>query len=105
MAGREHIVASRTETFDDSELRQSAFRAAARQYRDQVDRFSNEGARNGDDGFLDELFESPQGADRRAGVDRADPARMAGAPGFQQVQRFGAAHLADRYTVGPQPQR
>ena len=40
-----------------------------------------------------------------AGVDRADAAGMAGAPGLQQVERFGAAHLADRDAVGPQAQR
>jgi len=30
---------------------------------------------------------------------------MAGAPRLQEVQRFGAAHLADRDAVGPQSQR
>ena len=38
-------------------------------------------------------------------MDGADPAGMAGAPGLQQIQRFGAAHLADRYAVGAKPQR
>ena len=39
------------------------------------------------------------------GVERADAAGMAGAPGLKQVQRLGAAHLADRDAVGPQAQR
>ena len=36
---------------------------------------------------------------------RADAARMACAPGFQEIERLGAAHLADRDTVGAQAQR
>ena len=32
-------------------------------------------------------------------------AGMAGAPGLQQVERLGAAHLADRDAVGAQPKR
>ena len=42
---------------------------------------------------------------RRAGVDGADAAGMAGAPGLQEIERLGAAHLADRDAVGPQAQR
>ncbi len=38
-------------------------------------------------------------------MDRADAARMAGAPGLEQVERLGAANLADGNPVGPQPQR
>ena len=34
----------------------------------------------------------------------ADTAGMAGAPGLQEIERLGAAHLADRNAVGPQPQ-
>ena len=32
-----------------------------------------------------ELFEAAQRGERRAGVDRADPAGMAGAPGLQSA--------------------
>ena len=46
-------------------------------------------ARDGDDGFLDELFHAAQRADSGVpGVDGADAAGMAGAPGFQEVERF-----------------
>ena len=38
-------------------------------------------------------------------MERADAAGMAGAPGLQQIERLGAAHLADRDAVGPKPQR
>ena len=38
-------------------------------------------------------------------MDGADAAGMAGAPSLQEVERFRAAHLADRDAVGPQPQR
>ena len=82
---RQHIVAGSAQTFDSSELDQAACAAPAGQHRDQVDRFGNERARNRDDRFLDKLFEPPQRSDRGAGVDRADPARVTGAPGLQQV--------------------
>ncbi len=42
---------------------------------------------------------------RGPGVDGADAAGMAGAPGLEEVERLSAAHLADRYAVGPQAQR
>ena len=60
--------------------------------------------RDGDDGFLDELLEPPQRTERGAGVDRADAAGMAGAPGLQEIERFGAAHFADRDAVRAQTQ-
>ena len=71
----------------------------------EVDGFRDQGARDGDDSLLNELFKATQRADACAGVDGADPARMAGAPGFEQVQRFRAAHLADGNAVGAQTQR
>jgi hypothetical protein len=43
-------------------------------------------------------------ADRGAGVQRADAAGMAGSPRLQQIERLGAAHLADRDAVRTQPQ-
>ena len=49
---------------------------------------------------------------RRRGAQGAEPAWMVGrsrpdasAPGFQQVQRLGPAHLADGNAVGAQAQR
>jgi hypothetical protein len=42
---------------------------------------------------------------RGTGVDGPDAAGMAGAPGLQQIERFGAAHLADRNAVRAQAQR
>ena len=51
-------------------------------------------ARNGDDRFLDQLLHPPQGTDRASGVDRPDPARVAGAPGLEEIKRLGAAHFA-----------
>ncbi len=38
-------------------------------------------------------------------MDGADAARMAGAPGLQEVERLGTADLADRDAVGAQAQR
>ena len=49
---------------------------------------------------LNELFHAAQCADRAAGVDGADLARMAGAPGLEQFERFGAAHFANGMRSG-----
>ena len=62
------------------------------------------GARHGDDRLLDQLLQAPQRADRRAGVEGADAAGMSGAPGFQKIERFRSAHLADRDAVRPKSQ-
>jgi len=70
----------------------------------KVDGLGDEGARHSDDGLLHELLETAQGAERGAGVDRADSTRMTGTPGLEQVERFCTAHLADRDAVRTQPQ-
>ena len=56
-------------------------------------------ARNGDDRFLDQLLHPPERTDRTSGMDRPDPARVAGAPGLEEVKRLGAAHFANRNPV------
>ena len=53
-------------------------------------------ARHGDDGLLDELLKAAERAERRIGMHGADAAGVAGVPGLQHVEGFGAAHLADR---------
>src|SRR6516165_12684939 len=102
---REDIVTRGTEAFDESEFGQSAGGAATAEHCDEIDGLCDERARDGNDRFLHELLETPQGADGRASMNGADPAGMAGSPGFQQVQRFGATHLADWYAIRPQPER
>jgi len=47
---------------DGGEFDQAALAASACQDRDKVDRFGNERAWNGDDGFLDQLLEPAQSA-------------------------------------------
>ena len=54
---------------------------------------------------MDELFKAAQRADAGACMNGADPARMARAPCFEQVEGFRSAHLADRDAVGAQAQR
>jgi hypothetical protein len=103
-AGGEAVVAVRAEPFDAGEFGERR-RAAAGEHGDEVDGLGDQRARDGDDGFLDELLQAAQRAERGAGVDGADAAGMAGAPGFEEVERFGAAHLADRDAVGAQAQR
>ena len=67
-------------------------------------RFGDKRPRDRDDGFLDELFETAQRADRGSGVQCPDPAGMAGTPGFQEVERLRAAHLADGNAVRAETQ-
>jgi hypothetical protein len=54
---------------------------------------------NGDDRFLDQLLHPPERTDRAAGVDRPDPAGVAGPPGLEEIKRLGAAHFANRNPV------
>ena len=105
-SGDDAVVAGRgIEPGDAGELGEPALGAAAGEHGDEIDGLGDQRARDGDDGFLDELLEPAQRAERGAGVDGADAAGMAGAPGLQEIERFGAAHLADRDAVGPQAQR
>ena len=55
---------------------------------------------HGDDRFLDQLFESTQRTEGRAGVDGADSSGMSRAPSLQEIQSFSAAHLSDRDAIG-----
>ena len=103
--GRGGSRRSGIEPCDEGEFGEPARGAAAGEHGDDVDGLGDQRARHGDDGFLDELLEAAQRAERGAGVDGADAAGMAGAPGLQQVERLGAAHLADRNAVGAQAQR
>ena len=84
-----------------SELDQPPFGSPARKHRDDVDGFGDERTRNGNDRFLYKLLKPPQGAERGAGVDRSNPARVASAPGLQKIKSFGTANLADRNAVRP----
>ena len=74
-------------------------RAAACQDSDDIDGFCDHRTRHSDDRFLDELLKPAKRAERRASMDGADTARMAGAPGFQEVERFSATDLANRNAV------
>src|SRR6516165_8050872 len=96
------VIAIRPESFDRRELGKSPFRAATCEHGDQVDRLHDEGARHGDDCFLDELLQATQRAECRAGMNGSDPAGVPGAPRLQEVERFCATHLADRDAIRPQ---
>ena len=78
--------------------------AVADEHGDEVDGLGQQRARDRDDGLLDELLHAAQRAERGAGVDRADTAGVSGAPGLEEIERLGAAHLADRDAVGTQAQ-
>ncbi len=52
--------------------------------------------------FENQLLQAQQRAERGAGMDRGDTARMTGAPHLDEIQRLGAAHLADDDTIRPQ---
>ena len=103
--GGEDVVAGGAETPDHGEFGEPSGGAAAGENGDDVNGLGDERARDRDDGFLDELLEPAQRADRRSGVQRADAAGMAGSPGLEEIEGLRAAHLADRDSIGPQPQR
>lgn len=105
MEGCEDVFARGIESAHLGEFGKAPPGAVAHKHGDDIDGFGDQRARHGDHTFLDKLFEPPQRAKRRAGVKRADPAWMTGAPGFQQIERLGTAHLADGNAVGPQTQR
>ena len=89
------VITRRAEPFDAGEFGETARGAAPVKHRDEVDGFGDQGARDGDDGFLDELLKPPQRTDSAASMDGANAARMAGAPGFDKIERLSAAHLAN----------
>src|SRR3546814_7696574 len=64
-----------------------------------VDGLGDQGARDGDDSFLDQLLHPPERTDGASGVDRPNPARVAGAPSLEEIKRLGAAHFANRNPV------
>ena len=90
---------------DPLRIGEATLGAAPGKNSDDVDRFGDQRARNSDDGLLDQLLKTAQRAERRACVDCPDAAGVTGAPGFQEVEGFGPADLADRNAVGPKAQR
>jgi len=103
-SGHDAVVAIGAEAFDAGELGKTTGGTASRQHRHEIDGLRDQNARDGDDGFLDELFETAQRADRRARMDCPDAARMPSAPSFQEIQRLAAAYLADGNAIGAQAQ-
>jgi hypothetical protein len=65
----EDVVLAGLQALDLGKLDQATSGAAPRQHRDDVDRRGDQRPRNGDDDFLDELFEPVQRANRIAGVE------------------------------------
>lgn len=92
---RDAVVAVRPQPFDAGKLGKPARGTAPGKDGNKVDSLGDQGARDGDDSLLDELFKATKRADAGAGVNGADPARMAGAPRFQKVEGFRSAHLAN----------
>lgn len=98
------VIAVQAKAIDTGEFREAAGGATAGKNGHEINGLSDQRARNGDDGFLDELFHPPQRADGAAGVDGADAAGMPGASCLQEVEGFGATHLSDRDAVRAQAQ-
>ena len=99
------IAGSRVEAGDFGQFGETALPPASGQHGDDIDGFGDQSAGDGNDGFLDELLKAAQCTDRRAGMDGADAAGMAGAPGLQKVEGFRPAHLADGDAIGAQAKR
>lgn len=72
---------------------------------DDIDGLRNQGTRDGDDGFLDQLLEPAQCSERGARMDGTDATRMSGAPGFEQVESLRTAHFPDWNAIGSKTQR
>src|SRR6266516_4695963 len=100
-SGYKDVIAVRPELFDGRELGKPPLRPATCEHGNQVDCLDDEGPRHGDDGFLDELLQATQRAECRAGMNGSDSAGVPSAPRLQEVERFCAAHLADRDAIGP----
>ena len=71
---------------------------------DEVDGFGDGALRRRGRCLGHEIFEADEAGARVIGVKGGDAARMAGVPGFQEIERFSASHLADKDTVGTKPQ-
>src|ERR1700752_1618139 len=82
----EAVVTGTPEACDAGELGKAAIGAATGKDGDDVDGLRNQGTRDGDDGFLDQLLEPPQCSERGARLDGADATWMSGTPGFEQVE-------------------
>ena len=104
-SGGNSVVSVGIEPVDPSEFGKPPATTIADENRDEVDRLGEQRPRHCDDGFLDELLHAAHRAERGAGVDRADTSRVAGSPGFQQIERLCTAHLTDWDAIGPKPQR
>src|SRR3546814_18763021 len=102
---RSAVVAVRLKPFAASDFGEATGRAAAAEHRDEIDGLGDQRAGDRDDGFLNELLEAAQRAERGAGVDGADAARVARPPRLEQIQRLGAAHLYDRNTIRSEERR
>ncbi|SED44705.1 hypothetical protein SAMN05519105_4016 [Rhodobacter sp. 24-YEA-8] len=87
-AGGNPVVAVGSETFDAGEFDKPPCGTATGKDGDEVDGLRDHGARNGDNGFLDELFEAAQRADAGTGMDGAD---AAGWPVPQALRRSSAS--------------
>ena len=93
------VVAVWSEPFDAGEFGKPSIGAAAGQHGDELDRLGDQRARDGDDGFLDQLLQSAERAQCRARMDGAHATGMPGTPGFQEIERLCSAHLPDRDAI------
>src|SRR3546814_11056401 len=99
---RSAVVAVRLKPFAASEFGEATGRAAAAEHRDEIDGLGDQRAGDRDDGFLNELLEAAHRAERGAGVDGADAARVARPPRLEHIKRLGGADLPERNTTGGQ---
>ena len=102
---RDAIVAVRPQPLNAGKLGKPARGTAPGKDGNKVDGLGDQGARDGDDSLLNELFKAAQRTDAGAGVDGADPAGVSRAPCFQKVEGFRSAHLADGDAIRAQAQR
>ena len=90
---------------DTSEFGEAPIGAAACQYGNELDGLGDQGAWHRDNSFLDQLLYPAERTERRTGMNGSDAAGMTGAPGLQEIERFGASDFTDRNPIRSQAQR
>src|SRR3546814_20781608 len=91
--GVDGVTALRVEAGDARDRVDAAREPAPGNEHDRVDGLGDQPARDGDDAFLNKLFEPVERGGRAVCMDGRDAAWMPGVPAFQHVQRLAPAYL------------
>src|SRR3990167_2758850 len=98
------LIATLVVADDSGDLLDVAGATAPGEEHHQVDRLDDQRLWRGQGDLQDQLLQAQQGALGGSGMDRGDTARVAGAPGLDQVQGLATTYFADHHPVGTQAQ-